>query len=66
MIFLKKYRNWTIEDWKQVVQSDKTKINRFGFDRTKWTWKSKNEMLKSHIVNSILKFGGGSVMIWGV
>ena len=28
-------------------------------------WKSKNEMLKSHNVNGTLKFGGGSIMIWG-
>ena len=35
--FSKKYRNWTIDDWKQVVWPDETKINRFGSDGTKWT-----------------------------
>ena len=35
--FSKKFKNWTIEDWKQVVWSDETKINRFGSDGTKWT-----------------------------
>ena len=35
--FSKKYRNWTIDDWKQVVWSDETKINRFASDGTKWT-----------------------------
>ena len=48
----------------RVVWSDETKINRFGTDGTKWSWKSKNEMLKSHNVNGTLKFGRGSVMIW--
>ena len=63
--FSKKFKNWTIEDWKQVVWSDENKINRFGSDGSKWTLKSKNEMLKSHNVNDTLKFGGGSIMIWG-
>ena len=27
-----KYRNYTVEDWKRVIWSDETKINRFGSD----------------------------------
>ena len=26
------YQNWTIEDWKRVIWSDETKINRVGLD----------------------------------
>ena len=32
LAFALKYQNWTIEDWKRVFWSDKTKINRFGSD----------------------------------
>ena len=30
--FALKYREWTVEDWKRVIWSDETKINRFGSD----------------------------------
>ena len=62
--FPKKYKNWTIGDWKHVVWSDETKINRFSSDGTKWCWKSKKEMIKSRNVDATLKFRGGSIMIW--
>ena len=39
--FSKKYKNWTVDDWKHVVWSDETKINRFCSDGNKWCWKSK-------------------------
>lgn len=57
--FAKRYKNWTINDWKHVVWSDETKINRFGCDGRKWCWKSKKEILKSRHVDPTLKFGGG-------
>ena len=30
------YKDWTVEDWKRVVWSDKTKINHLGLDGCKW------------------------------
>jgi len=30
--FARKYQHWIIEDWKRVVWSDETKINRLGSD----------------------------------
>ena len=30
------YQNWTIEDWKRVIWSDETKINRIGSDRKQY------------------------------
>ena len=63
--FSKRYKDWTVHDWRQVFWSDETKINRFSSDGTKWFWKSKKEMIKSRNVDGTLKFGGGSIMIWG-
>ena len=34
--FAKMYQYWTVEDWKRVIWSDKTKINQFGSDGKKW------------------------------
>jgi hypothetical protein len=43
LAFAQKYREWTVEDWKRVIWSDETKINRFGSDGREWIWKQKRE-----------------------
>jgi hypothetical protein len=59
------HQNWTIENWKKVVWSDKTNINCLGSDRRKWVWKKKGEGLSDRLVSGTLKFGGGSLIVWG-
>ena len=63
--FSQKHREWTVEDWKRVIWSDETKINRFGSDGRKWCWKGPSETLKSRLVQKTVKYGGGSIMVWG-
>ena len=59
------HKDWTVEDWKRVVWSDETKVNRLGSDGRKWAWKRPGEGLSDRLVKGTLKFGGGSVMVWG-
>lgn len=59
------HKEHTLEDWKAYIWSDETKINRVGSDGKKWVWVRKGEGLSDRRVQSTLKFGGGSVMIWG-
>jgi len=59
------HKDWTMEDWKHVVWSDETKVNRLGSDGRKWAWKQKGEGLSERLVEGTLKFGGGSMMVWG-
>ena len=59
------HKDWTVEDWKRVVWSNETKINRLGSDGCKWVWKRLGEGLSDRLVEGTVKFGGGSVMIWG-
>jgi len=59
------HQHWTVEDWKKVVYSDESKINRFGSDGDRTTWKMKGETLSDRLVEGTLKFGGGSLMVWG-
>ena len=54
-----------MEDWKHVVWSDETKINHIGSDGRKWVWKRAGESLSDRLVEGTVKFGGGSVMMWG-
>ena len=59
------HKDWTVADWKRLIWSDESKINRFGSDGRKWVWKKPRECLSDRTVNTTLKFGGGSIMIWG-
>jgi transposase len=63
--FAEAHKDWTREDWKCVIWSDETKINRLGSDGRKWAWKKAGEGLSDRLVQGTLKFGGGSVMVWG-
>ena len=56
--------NWTIDDWKRVVWTDETKINRFGSDGKTYTWKVPGELLKRKHVKGTVKHGGGCLMVW--
>lgn len=61
----KKHRDWTVEDWNEVIFSDETKINRWGSDGAQITWKHKDDPLRPHNYQTQLKGGGGSMMVWG-
>src|SRR5216684_1045544 len=39
--FARYHENWTVEDWKGIMWSDETKINRIGSDGRAYTWKKK-------------------------
>jgi hypothetical protein len=65
LAFAKKYEQWTIDDWKHVIWSDETKINCIGSDGRVWCWKRPQSELQPQHVQERVKFGGGSIMIWG-
>ncbi|KAG1617459.1 hypothetical protein G6F44_013053 [Rhizopus delemar] len=58
------HKDWTVDDWKRVIWSDETKINRFNSDGRTWAWIRSRESLKSHHVKMTVKHGGGSIMLW--
>jgi len=59
------HQDWTVEDCKRVIYSDETKINHFGSDGRTKVWKMPGETLSDRLVEGTVKFGGGSVMMWG-
>lgn len=66
LAFAKSHKDWTVDDWKRVVFSDETKINRFGSDGKSWTWIREGERsLQPRNVKATIKGGGGSLMVWG-
>ena len=63
--FALRHQHWTEEDWFRVVFSDETKINHLGSDGRVWVWKKSGRELTQQHVNGTVKFGGGSLMVWG-
>ena len=54
-----------MEDWKRIIWSDETKINRIGSDGKQWVWKQVGQGLIDREVQGTVKFGGGNIMVWG-
>ena len=54
-----------MEDWKRIIWSDETKINRIGSDGQEYVWKKAGEPLGDRQIRGTVKFGGGSLMVWG-
>ena len=65
MEFAERHLAWTLDDWKRVIWSDETKINRFSSDGKRYVWKEAGEGLSDWLVEGTVKFGGGNVMVWG-
>lgn len=64
--FAQYHANWTVEDWKRVLWSDETKINRIGSDGRVYTWKQRGEPLSDRTTTPTVKHGGGNnLMVWG-
>ena len=63
--FAKRYKNWTVDDWRRVVFSDETKINVWGSDGCKYYWSRPGDKLKPHHLDLTAKHGGGNIMMWG-
>ena len=59
------HRDWTIDDWKSVIWSDETKVNRVCSDGLQYGWIEKGSSLCSSAIQPTVKFGGGSIMVWG-
>jgi hypothetical protein len=65
LTFALRHKEWTVEDWKRVIWSDETKINRIGSDGKQWVWKQVGDGLIEREVQGTVKFGGGNIMVWG-
>ena len=59
------HKNWAIDDWKHVIWSDEIKINCLGCDGHEWILKKQGSKFKIQHVKGTVKFGGGSLLIWG-
>ena len=65
MDFAIRHRDWTLEAWKWVTQSEETKLNCLRLYGRRWAWKRSGEGLNGRLVKGVVMCGGGSVMVWG-
>ena len=64
--FAAKHVVWSDDDWAKVYFSDESKFNLFGSDGKRYVRRSAGERLSKNCVKSSVKFGGGSVMVFGM
>ena len=63
--FAKLHFDKSEEDWRRVIFSDESKYNLYGPDGHKKVWRRPGSLLLDHHIRKVVKFGGGSVMVWG-
>lgn len=63
--FASEHINWTSKDWKRILWSDETKINRIGSDGRKYCRRPPGKEFDHKYTKPVVKFGGGSIMLWG-
>ena len=62
--YAKEHLDKPISFWNKILWTDETKIELFGHKR-RYAWRQKNtEFEEKHLLPTV-KFGGGSIMLWG-
>lgn len=51
--------------WNKVLWTDETKIELFGHNKGRYAWRRKNTAFQEKHLLPTVKFGGGSIMLWG-
>ncbi|KAG1276324.1 hypothetical protein G6F66_012569 [Rhizopus arrhizus] len=64
LAWAKKYQNWSILQWHQVVFSDETKINIWGSDGCRYYWTQPGDVLRPHHIDLSVKHGSGKLTMW--
>ena len=63
--FCHKYSAWTNKKWGTVLWTDESKFNIFGSDGKRFVRRPPNKEFDPHYTKKTLKFGGGTIMVWG-
>src|SRR3984957_18338016 len=58
--FAQRHGNWTVADWKRVLWTDETKINRIGSDGKVYVWKQRGKSISDRTTSPTVKHGGGN------
>ena len=59
------HARWTVEDWKRVAFSDKSKFMLFKSDGHQYCWIKPGQALDPCFTKKNIKHGAGNLMVWG-
>jgi len=65
LTWAKKYRTWTVDEWRKVIWSDETAFMLVNGDGREYCWTKEGDVLEEEQVKPTKKFGGGKLMLWG-
>lgn len=65
LMFANEYITEDDEFWNDVIFSDEVKFNLFGSDGQQKVWRKKGERYSEKNLSPTVKYGGGSLMLWG-
>ena len=63
--FAKKLKIYSQADFNKIMYTDECKFNRLGPDGPKRVWRRPGAPTQDHHFRRTVKYGGGSVMVWG-
>ena len=55
----------TVDDWQSVIFTDESKYNLQGPNNALKIWRYLGIQLRARHIRQVVKYGGGSVMVWG-
>ena len=65
LLWAKRYKNYSIEDWKTVLFVDESKFEIYGNNRRIYVRRRPGERLSSQYIKPTVKHGGGNIQVWG-
>ena len=66
LLFASEHVVWTDDEWSRDHFSDESKYNVIGSKWKRFVWLRISERQSFELVKKTAKFGGGSVMVWGM
>ncbi|GFX40671.1 transposable element Tc1 transposase [Trichonephila clavipes] len=59
------HRHWIVDMWKTVLWSDESRLTVWQSDGRVWVWRIPGECFLSDCIVPTVKFGDGSIIMWG-
>ncbi|GBM24470.1 hypothetical protein AVEN_41114-1 [Araneus ventricosus] len=66
LAWAREHREWTLEDWKRVAWTDKSRFRLFQADGRPRIWRQSHEAMDPSCQVGTVQRHGGSIMVWGV
>lgn len=63
--FAREHRDWSVEQWGNVLFTDETRVSLHGSDRRQRVYRRPGERYSQCCIEETVAYGGGSLMAWG-